>query len=368
MRRDIVVIGASAGGVPALEHLVAGLHKPLEAALFVVLHVSSHGVSALPQILTRAGGLPASHAVDGEAIEPGHIYVAPPNAHLLLELGRVRLGLGPPENGHRPAVDALFRSAAYCYRSRVMGVVLSGTLDDGTAGLWAIKRRGGLAVVQDPTEAQHTGMPRSAINNVKIDHVKGTTAIAQLIIAAALDVPSEHPPMTDNDERLRREVALAADPMNANRLELPYGGDARPAALSCPSCHGTLWEIQEDRVVRYRCQVGHAYSSATLLAAQNRGLEDALWAACRTLDENATLARRMAERADASGHTIARTQFEAKAESASERAALIRRALLLTASTLDAGGESLSENDELSTVDHAAGAPQAGAAPRGDAP
>jgi two-component system chemotaxis response regulator CheB len=292
--------------------------------------------------------------------------VAPPNAHLLLELGRVRLGLGPPENGHRPAVDALFRSAAYIYRSRVMGVVLSGTLDDGTAGLWAIKRRGGLTVVQDPAEAQHAGMPRSAINNVKIDHVMGTSAIAQLITASALDVPSEPPPMADNDEWLGREVALAADPMNANQLELPYGGDVRPAALSCPSCHGTLWEIQEDRVVRYRCQVGHAYSSATLLAAQNSGLEDALWAACRTLDENATLARRMAERAEASGHALARGQFEANAQSASARASLIRRALLLTASTLDAGGENLSENDELRTVDPAGDAPPAGAAsPRG---
>lgn len=340
MIRDIVVVGASAGGIPALEQLMAGLREPLQASIFVVLHVSSHGVSVLPQILGRAGALPVAHAVDGEAIEPGRVYVAPPNAHLLLELGRVRLGLGPPENGHRPAVDALFRSAAYVYRRRVMGVVLSGTLDDGTAGLWAVKRRGGLAVAQDPAEASHPGMPSSAIDNVEVDHVARVDEIAELITKSAGELPSEPPAMAENDDRLGREVALAADPRYANQLELPYGGDARPAALSCPSCHGTLWEIQEDRLVRYRCQVGHAYSSATLLSAQNHGLEDALWAACRTLEENATLARRLAARAEASGHPRAREQFEGKAQSASERAALIRRALLLAAETFEAGGES----------------------------
>lgn len=320
--------------------------------------------SVLPQILNRAGPLRAAHAKDDEAIVPGRIYVAPPNAHLLLEPGRLRLGLGPPENGHRPAIDALFRSAAYAYRGRVAGIILSGTLDDGTAGLWAVKRRGGLAVVQDPAEAQHPGMPRSAIDNVAVDRVARTDEIARIILDAAHEAPSESPPMLEQDDRLGREVALAADPTNVNRLELPYGPDARPAALSCPSCHGTLWEIQEGQVVRYRCQVGHAYSSATLLAAQNRDLEDALWAACRTLDENATLARRLAARAESSGYPLSRAQFEEKARSASERAALIRRALLLTTAALDTGGEGLSELDELSTFDPAGTVPQAAAAPR----
>jgi two-component system chemotaxis response regulator CheB len=363
MRRDIVVVGASAGGVPALERLVAGLREPLQASIFIVLHVSSQGVSVLPRILSRAGALPVEHAVDGEPVVPGRIYVAPPNAHLLLELGRVRLGLGPAENGHRPAIDALFRSAAYVYRGRVVGVVLSGTLDDGTAGLWAIKRRGGLAVVQHPAEAPHPGMPQSAIDNVQVDHVLGVDDIAQLVMGSARDLPSEVPPMSENEERLGREVAVATDPTDANRLEQPYGPDAKPAALSCPSCRGTLWEIQEDKVVRYRCQVGHAYSSAALLAAQNRGLEDALWAACRTLEENATLARRLAARAEASGHQLARAQFEAKAQSASERAALIRRALLLTTSTLETGGDGLSEVDMFNTLDPSHAAPQAQVAP-----
>ncbi|HEU4411307.1 MAG TPA: chemotaxis protein CheB [Polyangiaceae bacterium] len=363
MRRDIVVVGASAGGVPALERLVAGLREPLHASVFVVLHVSSQSGSALPQILHRAGPLPAAHAVDGEPIEPGRIYVSPPNAHLLLEFGRVRLGLGPPENGHRPAVDALFRSAAYVYRRRVMGVVLSGTLDDGTAGLWAIKRRGGLAVVQDPAEALHPGMPQSAIDNVQVDHVLGVADIGAFVLQSAHELLSEAPAMAENDERLGREVAVAIDPTDANRLEQPYGPDAKPAALSCPSCRGTLWEIQEGKVVRYRCQVGHAFSSAALLAAQNRGLEDALWAACRTLEENATLARRLSARAEASGNHLARAKFDAKAQSASERAALIRRALLLTTSALESGGDGLSEVDLLHTLDPSHAAPQAQPAP-----
>jgi two-component system, chemotaxis family, protein-glutamate methylesterase/glutaminase len=367
MRRDIVVVGASAGGVPALERLVAGLREPLHASIFIVLHVSSQGISALPLILSRAGGISAGHAVDGEPIEPGRIYVAPPNAHLLLELGRVRLGLGPAENGHRPAIDALFRSAAHIYRGRVLGVVLSGTLDDGTAGLWAIKRRGGLTVVQEPSEAPHRGMPQSAIDNVQIDHVMSVDEIGPLVMRSAAEVQSEPPAAAENDDHLGREVALAADPTNATRLELPYGPDARPAALSCPSCYGTLWEIQEDKVLRYRCQVGHAYSSAALLGAQNRGLEDALWAACRTLEENATLARRLASRAEASGRQLARAQFEAKAQSASGRAALIRRALLLTTTALDTGGEGLSEGDMLATLDPSHAAPQAEPRPKGSA-
>jgi two-component system, chemotaxis family, protein-glutamate methylesterase/glutaminase len=398
MRRDIVVVGASAGGVEALERLVAGLREPLGASLFVVLHVSSQGVSVLPMILNRAGPLRAAHAVDGEPIEPGRIYVAPPNAHLLLEPGRVRLGVGPPENGHRPAIDPLFRSAAYVYRSRVQGVVLSGALDDGTAGLWAIKRRAGVAIVQDPADAAHDGMPRSALENVAIDHVLKVDDIGPLIMHLADDAmpaarpadgaapalrpaddaalaarpadepPPEPPVMADNDERLRREVALAADPTEANRLELPYGVDATPAALSCPSCHGTLWEIQEDKLVRYRCQVGHAFSGASLWAAQSRDLEEALWAACRTLEENATLSRRLAARAGASNLPMARAQFEAKAQGASERAALIRRALLLTNAASDVAGEGMVEADEVGSSggDGAEGVAQPAPRARGD--
>ncbi|RYZ67925.1 MAG: chemotaxis protein CheB, partial [Proteobacteria bacterium] len=250
----------------------------------------------------------------------------------LIEPGRVRLGDGPPENGHRPAIDVLFRSAAQAYRSRVVGVILSGTLDDGTAGLWAVKRRNGLAVVQQLAEAQHPGMIRSALENVQVDHELPVAAIGELLARVSTEeITHEGVEMDDATERrLQHEVALATHATNGVNLEDPYGHDTHPAGFACPSCGGTLWELHDGPLVRYRCRVGHAYNGNSLMAEQNERLEEALWSACRALEENAALAGRLARRAAASRHTIAQGRFEARARSATERAALLRQLLQTT--------------------------------------
>jgi two-component system chemotaxis response regulator CheB len=180
--RDIVVVGTSAGGIDSLKRLVGNLPGDLSAAVFVILHIPSWRKSDLPAILTRAGRLPASHPNDGDLVQHGHIYVAPPDHHLLLEDGRVRLWRGPKENQHRPAINASFRSAAVNYRERVVGVVLSGMLDDGATGLWWVKQYGGIAVVQDPGEAQFSGMPSAAIEHVSVDYVAPVASIGRLIV------------------------------------------------------------------------------------------------------------------------------------------------------------------------------------------
>jgi len=179
--RDVVVIGASAGGVAALVELVGGLPPDLPAALFIVVHHPTDAPSKLPRILSRAGSLPAAHATDGERIEPGRIYVAPPDQHLLVRDGFVEVSSGPPEHRLRPAVDPLFRSAAEAYGARVIGVVLTGNLEDGASGLAAIKERGGQAVVQDPANAEYDGMPRSAVEHVAADHVVPLAELAALL-------------------------------------------------------------------------------------------------------------------------------------------------------------------------------------------
>jgi two-component system chemotaxis response regulator CheB len=166
-KRDIIVIGTSAGGMETLIELFSRLPKKLAASIFVVCHISPYSSGVLPKVISRAGSLPAAHPTDREPIKPGQVYVAPPDHHLLIEDSVVRVTQGPKENRFRPAVDPLFRSAAYAYGPRVIGVILTGSLDDGTAGLWAVKERGGLAVVQDPDEALFDSMPLSALNNVQ---------------------------------------------------------------------------------------------------------------------------------------------------------------------------------------------------------
>src|SRR5918999_1917359 len=232
-------MGASAGGLPAFNRITKQLPDNLNAAIFIVWHVSPYSRSMLPDILSRAGKLEAKHPADGESIQTGKIYIAPPDRHLLLEPGRVRLAKGPKENRFRPADDPLFRSAAYAYGARVVGVVLTGALDDGTAGLWAIKDRGGIAVVQDPAEAEQPSMPSSALSNVQVDHCLPVSDIpALLLMLSQQSVEEESRATVSKDLEIETKIALGDD---AAELDLKQLGQV--SEFTCPDCHGTLIEL-----------------------------------------------------------------------------------------------------------------------------
>lgn len=322
--RDIVVIGASAGGIEALQQLVRALRPDLNASLFVTVHFPEHGTSVLPRILSRAGRLPAVAAADGESIIPGRIYVAPPNYHLLLERDCVRLVRGPRENGNRPAIDPMFRSAAVAFGPRVIGVVLTGLLDDGTSGLAAIKRAGGLAVVQDPADALFPSMPESALQFVAVDHVvpirmMGSTLSA--LVAEPLEAPSPVPTRGDIMEN-----RLSGGSIDA--IERVDEHPGTPSSFGCPDCGGVLWQISDGEFVRFRCRVGHGWTSEALLAQQASELDDALWTALRTLEESASLSRQIAARHRARGADTIAARFDAQAEASEVKSAVIRDALL----------------------------------------
>jgi two-component system chemotaxis response regulator CheB len=322
--RDIIVVGASAGGVEALATLARHLPGNLPAAVFVVLHVPPHGTSVLPKIISRAGPLPATHAWDGEPIRPGRIYVAPPDRHLLLKTGHVRVARGPTENSHRPAIDPLFRTAARRYGRRVIGVVLSGLLDDGTAGLLAIKERGGLAVVQHPDDALFPSMPRSAMDNLAVDHAVPVADLGALLVRLTKE-PLPAAPQTAAPNEMQVEADMAELELDA--LENPHRPGA-PSGFACPACGGALWELRDGELIRYRCRVGHAWSPDSLLAEQSGAVETALWSALRALEERAALAQNMCRRATQRGHDPVARKFADQARECEADARLIREVLL----------------------------------------
>jgi two-component system chemotaxis response regulator CheB len=320
--RDIIVIGSSAGGLAACRAIVAALPADLSAALFVVQHVPASGPSLLPELLSQVGPLAARHPVDGEAIQPRRIYVAPPDQHLLIQRGHLHLVRGPKENSFRPAIDATFRSAALSYGARVIGVILTGMLDDGTAGLLAVKRHGGVAIVQDPREAPYPSMPESACRYVDVDVVCPVAEIAQQLVAlsAGRSAAGGSAPM---DERTGLEAgASVIDPAAVQQAK----GIGRPSPFSCPDCGGVLVEYYDGDLLRFRCQVGHAFSPASFLAQQTEGLDMTLWSAFRALDERATLANRLAEEAGRLNDQIGQRRFrqlQTLAEVQKERLRLI---------------------------------------------
>ncbi len=329
---DIVVVGASAGGVEALAEFAACLPPGLPAAVLVVLHMPAYGHSVLPDILSRRGPLPAKHAVDGELLLMGRIYVAPPDHHLLVQGGKISLTRGPAENNHRPAIDTLFRAAARAYGPRTVGIVLNGTLDDGTAGLQSIKSCGGLALVQDPKEAMFTGMPISAIENAAVDGIFTIAGLAQTVTRLAGDSPAGKNTAASEQAaqkeipvapKLDEEVAVAESDLS----RLDDRPEGKPSGFSCPDCHGVLWEITEGEFACYRCRVGHAYSPQSLLASQSSNLEEALWTALRALEESAAMAERLQSRAAERGHTLSARQFGNQAEDARHRARVIHDVL-----------------------------------------
>ena len=323
---DIVAIGASAGGVAALQRLVGGLPADVPAALLIVLHLPAEVPSALPRILDRAGPLEAVWPEDGDPVRNGRIYVAPPNLHLLLEDGKVRLARGPKENRHRPAVDPLLRTAALAYGPRAVGVVLSGALDDGTAGLRAIKRRGGVAVVQDPDEAPFPGMPESALRHAEVDHCLPVDEMAPLLSRLAGEPAAEKGAYPVPDEMEFESKIAGLDPTVVD----DGGHPGELSAFGCPECAGPLYEIRDGALVRFRCRVGHAYTTESALEEKAEVSENALYLALNTLEERAIMTEGMAARSRGDGHDGAAARMEEHARKARRRAAALRRVLTET--------------------------------------
>ncbi|MFI5908024.1 chemotaxis protein CheB [Dactylosporangium sp. NPDC051541] len=289
--RGIVVVGASAGGVEALRAFCGGLPADLPGAVCIVLHIPRAGGTALPHILSRSGPLPAEHPSDGAALESGRVYVAPPNQHLLIRDGRIRLSHGPVENGHRPAADPLFRSAARWWGASALGVVLSGNRDDGSYGLAELARQGGVALVQDPHEALYPSMPRHAAAQVPTARALPAAMMGAALAELLAGLPGPAPRDAVEQAALDAEDAMAGmEAVTADQI----GGI--PAGFGCPNCHGALFEMPPPGG-RFRCRVGHAWSAAGLLEELGGALEGALWMALRSLEEKAALSRRMADSA-----------------------------------------------------------------------
>lgn len=319
-KRDIIVAGASMGGVEGFRSLAGQLPPSFPGTVFIVLHTSPESPGMLPEILERAGPLPAKSAEHDRPFRSGHIYVAPPDHHLLLRDGRMVLSRGPRENRTRPAIDPLFRSAAVEWTTRVVGVILSGYLDDGVAGLRAIKRCGGVAVVQDPDDTLYPQMPRNAIDSVAVDHCLPVAEMGALLDGLAREKAPPSPPVPDD---LRLEAGFSEELVS----EAQTRKIGTPSTLACPDCGGPLWQVKDDALARFRCSVGHAFSAGTLLESQEESVEKALWVALRTLEERARMLRKMAEDARRRGMSHGR-HFESGAQESLAHAEKIRGLLM----------------------------------------
>lgn len=313
---DIIVIGASAGGIEAILQITRGLDARLKAAVFVVVHIAPDSSGLLPNILNRSSSLRAHQASDREAIRTGQIYVAPPDRHMILEDDVVRVTNGPKHNRHRPSIDLLFRTAARTYGERVIGVILTGFLDDGSSGLLAIKNAGGVAIVQNPDDAEVASMPRSALQTVQPDYCVPLTEIAGLLNKltegkiepmVAKHVTNGHP---------AKPVAAMAE------KKKPASG------FTCPDCGGAIWEIEENGEVRYECRIGHAYSPDGFSEASDENLERSLWAALRALEESAALEQRLADLAAERKRSSAHKLFSEKAHDRKQHAGILREFLM----------------------------------------
>lgn len=320
---DIIVIGASAGGVEALIQLVADLPPNLPAAIFVVVHFPAWGQSILPQLLNREGFLHADHAKNDEKIELGRIYVAPPDYHLLVKRGYIRLVQEPKENNTRPAVDPLFRTAGRAYKRRVVGVVLSGTLDDGTAGLIDLKRQGGVAVVQDLTDAFFSGMPKSAIEHADVDFILPLSSIAPALVRLAHEPVAEEAASTVPSESEFETNIDVVEVDKAALRELRKHGTH--SGFTCPDCGSSLFQLNKRGLLQYRCLMGHAYSTETLITAQSQTQEEVLWVAIRSLQKRVELMYKMAKYSRERNQILSAKRYEAQAKQAEQRSDFVRQ-------------------------------------------
>ncbi|MBS0419473.1 MAG: chemotaxis protein CheB [Proteobacteria bacterium] len=302
--RDIIVVGASAGAWEALPKLVSGLPANLHASVLIVQHVAPSGPSYLPERLNQSSVLPAKAAVDGERLVPGHIYVAVPDRHLMIQDGRIRLSRGPKESHARPSVDVLFRSAAFDAGPRVIGIVLTGQLDDGTAGLWTIKDRGGIAIVQSPQEAQYPSMPASALAHVDVDYTLSLADMANVL--AALTREEIHLREAAVSEKLEIENRIALEGIALEGVRKL----GQPSFFTCPDCHGSMVAVVEGSIRRFRCHTGHGFSEQALLDQAMIKIDETLWWALAQMEEAQTLLGELAERASVPADAAARYRRE----------------------------------------------------------
>jgi two-component system chemotaxis response regulator CheB len=320
-KRDVVVVGASAGGVEALTRFVGGLPADLPAAVLVVLHIPARAPSALPVILARNGPLPARTAGEDEPLVPGTILVAPPDHHLVIRETGATVVRGPRENGHRPSIDSLFRTAAVHLGPRVVGVVLSGSDDDGTSGAVAVRQRGGTVAIQAPDDAMYRTMPASVARRARPVAAVPADQLGALVADLVREAPGPESP--ERDLTLVQEAAV-----NEN-LEDAVLGERRgePSGYSCPDCSGVLFVQSEDPVLRFRCRIGHSWTGDGLVAEQDLTVETALWSAVRTLQEKAELSERLAHRALDDGRRVSANHFHEAASEARQSAGVLRELL-----------------------------------------
>jgi two-component system chemotaxis response regulator CheB len=317
--QHVFVIGGSAGSIESLKKLLAQLPPDLKAAIFIVVHLKRDRSSHLATVLNKSSRLSVCSATDQSPIENGRVYVAPADFHLYLKSDKMRLIRGPLENHTRPAIDVLFRSAAVAYREYVTGVILSGMLDDGTVGLQAIKRCGGMAIVQSPEDASFTSMPEQAIANNDVDYVVPVSKMGQL-----LHERTQHQPL--NTTTVPKELLL-----ESQMVERRTGGADKMAQIgemvpqSCPSCGGPLWEISDSQKLRYRCHIGHAFTVQALAETQDTAVEEALWIALRTLEERERLLKRISEDHSQKGLSTMAEQYRQRAIEAAQHAENIRQ-------------------------------------------
>ena len=324
--RNIVVIGTSTGGVAALMALVKALPADFPAPIFVVMHVPADSPSILPQLLSSVSSLPARHPQNGEVVEAGVIYVARPDHHLLLEDDRVLVTRGPKENRFRPSIDALFRSAAYTYGPRVIGVVLTGYLDDGTSGLWSVRRMGGLAVVQEPRDAEQPSMPTNALEFVAADYVVPLTEIGPLLVGLLQErAPAKTRLPAAELDLLKIELTIAKQ---GGGFELGIIDKGQLTPFTCPDCHGALTQLIEGKLIRYRCHTGHAYTVSALLSEVTESVESMLYQAMRGLEETKMLLHKIGVYFAETLQTTVADLFFSKADQTGRQARVVHESIL----------------------------------------
>lgn len=322
-RHDIIVIGASAGGLKALSAVLRALPKNLPAAVFVVQHLAADKPSILPELLADVTYLHVSSPIDGEEYKQGHVYVASPDNHLLLNGERIRVLRGPQENRFRPSIDALFRSAARSCGSRVIGVVLTGYLDDGTVGLQAIKAQGGITVVQDPDEAEYPSMPKSALRYVEVDHLVPIGKAGQLLSRLVHEqaAPQENFP---KDPEIEIESNIAEQKMNTKEFLDNVEKIGERTTFTCPDCNGAIWQIGKNEPLKLRCHVGHSFTGEVFSAEQSENIETALWSAIRIMEEKVTFSRLLADRKRQQNLQKEADEYEAEASALDNEVTKVR--------------------------------------------